>query len=394
MRYRSVICSALGLASGAVALLAACKLDDLGLGESRRLSAAGASCLRTDDCVPGTQCIGQVCVDPSAPSPAPAPAPNPTAAPPVASPSGAPASPAPTVAEPAGVPVGEVPNAQGGGAATVSAGPLAAGGEASKRSKELNDQGYQHRQRGDNAAARAAYQAALADSPSNEAARYNLACELALTGDASDREEAVSHLQALLRQNTRVARSFIAAVRFDTDFSSLASDPRVRELVSSVVVDPSQPLWPQLCDDPGRFVSLVDGQTGLVEYHETMTADESIKPIGPITRARTWNEARQAAVAFLRDMRQELCALAADEVSDGFRKARLADHASSGQVCLIEGTDTEYSTAYELCIVYRDGWRIALLSRSPGGPLDSDATDAIDRRVGAARRKGLALYGR
>lgn len=82
----------------------------------------------------------------------------------------------------------------------------------------LNEAGLAARKAGDHARAQTLYVEALKFNPDNVWARYNLACELALSGRS---KEAYAELTTLYKLGTPEAKRALAAARKDSDFESI-----------------------------------------------------------------------------------------------------------------------------------------------------------------------------
>ncbi|MFO0748278.1 MAG: hypothetical protein U1F43_21840 [Myxococcota bacterium] len=259
------------------------------------------------------------------------------------------------------------------------------------QARALNRSGYAKRQAGDAAGARADYEAALAASPRYAPARYNLACELARTGQADLRERAVLLIEDLVRIGTPQARTFVARTRFDEDLASLAADPRLAALAGTVRFDEAQPFARQMCEDRGRIGALVDPQKGFVEYLETESPSESF-PTYHLTRRVSGKAAFDEALALIGQVALSACPTEGMDVRSGsLHTFRLAGDARD-VVCMTSHGEAEWSSQALLCVVHEpQGWRIATFSQFPDGPIIVEPMMAEARE---AKRQGLALFGR
>ena len=162
--------------------------------------------------------------------------------------------------------------------------------------RKRNLAGLAARRRGDHAAARAAYEAALAADPSYVWARYNLACEDALQGD---RAAAVARLLQLHQMAVPEARRALAKVARDPDFASIRDDPTVAALLQTYAPNTGRLLARQLCAAPYRALALVHPRAGVVWLDgaaEPRGSTGATPPVPTIQR-RKGRRADDAAIA-------------------------------------------------------------------------------------------------
>jgi tetratricopeptide (TPR) repeat protein len=95
--------------------------------------------------------------------------------------------------------------------------------------KRENDRGYERRKADDHLGAIFYYQRAVRLDPSYEYGHYNLACELALTGET---RSALNSLRVLSHIGTPLARKFLREASADPDFREIRSLPEFREITS------------------------------------------------------------------------------------------------------------------------------------------------------------------
>ena len=141
-----------------------------------------------------------------------------------------------------------------------------------------NSAALKARRESDHAEAKRAYLRALAAAPGFEAARFNLACEHALKGDA---DSAIAELEHLLRQGTIEARKYLSKSRIDSDFDPIRSDGRLQTIAKQFEVDFDADVTTQLCADFGKVGTVVDSEVGLMVYDDA-TSKPGI-PNGHIT---------------------------------------------------------------------------------------------------------------
>jgi hypothetical protein len=263
------------------------------------------------------------------------------------------------------------------------------------KARDGNKRGLEKRLAGDDALARAAYTEALAASPAFNAARYNLACELARSKAPEDHTAAIGHLEDLLRVGTAESRAFVARARFAPDFDALTADPRFQAIIGSVRIDPAEPLGLQLCDDPGRVASLIDTTRGLVAHVEAEATPTGGKAILE-TRTVTRKEALDVVAELTKRFTESACTLEPGlEKRKSLLEYRLAQAGAKDSVCLAWDTDIEWAEQFFVCLSKQpEGWRLATIARFPTGPLDESYEAKVWSRVSKARDEGLALFGK
>jgi len=261
-------------------------------------------------------------------------------------------------------------------------------------SRAANKRGLERRAAGDSVGALAEYRVAVDQSPSYMPARFNLACELATSAEPGSRDAAIGHLEDLLRIGSGEAREYVALAGFDEDFKALREDPRFQAIVGSVRFDPELS-FEQLCADPGRIVSLIDGATGFVDFVETEATPDG-RPAKHLERHVVGKDAVKAAMAQLDEVSTYLCAAERDPEMTGslftYKRARAGD---KDPVCLAYDHSMEWSEQFLVCLARQpSGFRIASMATFPTGPIEPAAMAPVMKRVRSARDKGLALFGK
>jgi tetratricopeptide (TPR) repeat protein len=104
---------------------------------------------------------------------------------------------------------------------------------AEAKAKKLNGQGFKAYKKGRYAEAVQSFQDALGQDPFYVKAKYNLACNLSLLGDA---DGAVQQLLELQSWDSPEARAHFQQARSDRDFERLHNDNRFRRMVGLVRV--------------------------------------------------------------------------------------------------------------------------------------------------------------
>jgi hypothetical protein len=261
-------------------------------------------------------------------------------------------------------------------------------------SRDANKRGLERRAAGDKVGALAEYRAAVEASPSYTPARFNLACELATSAEPGVRDAAIGHLEDLLRIGSGEAREYVALAAFDEDFKALRDDPRFQAIVGSVRFDPELS-FEQLCTDPGRIASLIDGAKGFVDFVETEATPDG-KPAKHEERHVVGKDALKAALAQLKELSTYLCAAERDpEMTGSLFTYKLARAGDKDPVCLAYDHSMEWSEQFLVCLARQpDGFRIASMATFPTGPIEPAAMAPVMKRVRSARDKGLALFGK
>jgi hypothetical protein len=129
-----------------------------------------------------------------------------------------------------------------------------------RKAKKLNRSGLKARRKGDTVKALALYKESIAASPSFVTARFNLACEYARFGKAT---ETIGELEHLFRIGTPYALAKVAKLQVDKDFDPVRNDPRIKAIVRHFDVDFDQPLFKQLCANAGKAVALIKPAFGV-----------------------------------------------------------------------------------------------------------------------------------
>jgi hypothetical protein len=131
---------------------------------------------------------------------------------------------------------------------------------ALREARKLNKKAYKARKAGDNQAAITNYRAAIAAAPGYVPSRFNLACELALKGNA---DAAIEELEQIFKIGTMDARKYLSKTRVDTDFDPIRNDPRMKRIAADFQVDYDAAILKQLCADAGKVGTMVDAEIGL-----------------------------------------------------------------------------------------------------------------------------------
>lgn len=260
-----------------------------------------------------------------------------------------------------------------------------------KRARKFNTAGYKRFKVKDRRGALANYRRAVKASPAYEQARFNLACELSVSGQPG---LAIEQLEHLFRIGTPKARKLLSRARYDSDFTALHSDPRYQAIITEFDIDQSVGIIAQLCADPGKVTTIVDDRRGFYYQRETESAKDNAKTDRFIRRMKS-KKARKTLETFLKDGGQ-WCegGKFRQESFNGDRNQQLIfAQQTKSDVCAYRSEGAEWTTREYICFVREArGWFVYAVSHIPDGPLAPEWDERLMRDFARAKKLGMKVY--